>query len=55
LPPGQIISDGARLLAGSGGQTALELIEVQPEGKRRMTAQDFINGYRPTPGEKLEQ
>jgi methionyl-tRNA formyltransferase len=55
LSPGQIISDGARLLAGSGGQTALELIEVQPEGKRRMTAQDFINGYRPTPGEKLEQ
>ena len=35
--------------------TALELIEVQLEGKRRMTAQEFINGYRPKSGDRLGQ
>jgi methionyl-tRNA formyltransferase len=45
----------AHLLAGCGSGTALELIELQPEGKRRMAAGDFINGYRPKPGEKLGQ
>jgi methionyl-tRNA formyltransferase len=33
--------------------TALELIEIQLEGKRRMTAQEFINGYRPQSGDHL--
>ncbi|MFY9562161.1 MAG: methionyl-tRNA formyltransferase [Terriglobales bacterium] len=55
LAPGQLVADSARLLAGSGGQTVIELIELQPEGKRRMTAGDFINGYRPAIGEKLGQ
>ena len=35
--------------------TALELIEIQLEGKRRMTAQEFINGYRPKSGDHLGQ
>jgi methionyl-tRNA formyltransferase len=29
------------------------LIEVQVEGKKRMSAQDFVNGYRPYDGEVL--
>jgi hypothetical protein len=29
------------------------LLEVQMEGKRRMTALEFINGYRPRSGERL--
>jgi methionyl-tRNA formyltransferase len=33
----------------------LELIEIQLEGKRRMTAQEFINGYRPKSGDHLGQ
>ncbi len=35
--------------------TTLEIIEVQPEGKRRMTAQEFINGYQPKSGDHLGQ
>jgi len=35
------------------GEGAVELLEVQPEGKRRMSARDFLNGYRPRPGERL--
>ncbi len=55
LAPGEIAVDGTRLLVGCGRDTALELLELQVEGKRRMSAADFINGYRPTPGEKLGQ
>jgi len=55
LKPGQISAEPTRLLAGCGKKTALELIELQPEGKRRMSARDFINGYHPQPGEKLGQ
>ena len=55
LEPGQISAKSTRLLAGCGKNTALELIELQPEGKRRMSARDFINGYHPQPGEKLGQ
>jgi methionyl-tRNA formyltransferase len=55
LAPGQISAESTRLLAGCGKNTALELIELQPEGKRRMSARDFINGYHPQTGEKLGQ
>jgi methionyl-tRNA formyltransferase len=42
-----------RLIVGCGERTTLELLELQPEGKKRMTARDFIHGYRPHPREKL--
>ena len=41
------------LLVGCGHNTALELLELQPEGKKRMPVRDFINGYRPRTGERL--
>jgi len=63
LMPGEIAVEGTRLLVGCGDgydkgkdkntETALELIEIQLEGKRRMTAQEFINGYRPKSGDHL--
>ena len=31
----------------------LRLLEVQPEGKRRMTGAEFANGYRPRDGEAI--
>lgn len=59
LKPGEIAVEGTRLLVGCGkdkdNDTALELIEIQLEGKRRMTAQEFINGYRPKSGDHLGQ
>jgi len=44
-----------RLLLGFAHGTALEVRELQPEGKKRMSAQDFVNGYRPRSEEKLGQ
>jgi len=43
-PPGTArVVDGA-LRVACGGGTALGLLEVQPEGKKRMAARDFVNG-----------
>jgi methionyl-tRNA formyltransferase len=52
LPPGELVVDKDRLFVGCGG-TALALLELQPEGKKHMSARDFVHGYRPQTGEKL--
>ena len=44
---------GERLLAGCGAGTAIAIDELQLEGKRRMSAREFINGYQPKSGEKM--
>jgi methionyl-tRNA formyltransferase len=49
----ELTASGDQLFAGCGQATALELLEVQPEGKRRMATRDFIHGYRLQNGEKL--
>jgi len=53
VPSSELKTDGDRLLVGCGGGTAIELVELQLEGKKRTSAQDFLRGYRPLPGEKL--
>jgi methionyl-tRNA formyltransferase len=61
LTHGQIAIEGARVFVGcgkdkgKGTDTTLELLEIQLEGKRRMTAQEFISGYRPQSGDHLGQ
>jgi len=53
LSPGELKVEGERLLVGCGKNTALELITVQPEGKKRMSARDFVNGHQPKAKETL--
>jgi methionyl-tRNA formyltransferase len=50
---GQLSVDGDRLFVTCGEATVLELLFVQPEGKKRIAARDFIHGYRPQSGEQL--
>lgn len=50
---GQLIAPGSQLFVSCGQNTLLELLEVQPEGKKRMTARDFAHGYRPGKDERL--
>jgi len=53
-PPGEVIAaHGDELVVKCGEQTALRLIEVQPEAKRRMTARDFLNGLHLKVGDRL--
>ncbi len=44
---------GDELVVSCGDETALRLHEVQPEGKRRMSVRDFLNGSRLSAGERL--
>ena len=36
-----------------GNDNAIELLELQPEGKKRMSTRDFVHGYRPQMMESL--
>lgn len=51
--PGTLHPSKRRLLAACGGETALELVELQIEGRKRMSAADFLNGYRVAENETL--
>lgn len=54
LPPGSIAGvDGGRLIVACGVGTFMELQELQPAGKRRITAANFCCGYRLCVGTRL--
>jgi methionyl-tRNA formyltransferase len=53
LPVGELLVEADRLFVGCGTGTVLELLEVQPEGKKRMPARDFVHGFRPRTGGRL--
>lgn len=48
-----VVAHGDDLLVKCGEQTALRLIEVQPEAKRRMSARDFLNGAHLKVGDRF--
>ncbi len=50
---GQMTFNNDRLFVACGQDTVLELLTVQPEGKKKMSAHDFVNGYRPKHEERL--
>ena len=51
---GEIIAaHGDSLTVSCGSRTGLRLLEVQPEGGRRITARDFLNGAHVSVGERL--
>ncbi len=52
-PAGHFAIEDDRLLLGFAHGTALEVRELQVEGKKRMSAHDFVNGYRPRDNEGL--
>lgn len=53
LGEGELAVECDRLIAGCGEGSALEILELQLEGKKRMSARDLINGYQLKAGEKL--
>lgn len=44
---------GDHLLVATGGQGALEILELQPAGKRRMAAEEFLRGRKPQAGDRF--
>lgn len=53
VKPGTLFMSDKLLLAGCGSGTAIELIEVQQEGRKRVTADAFCNGARLNENESL--
>jgi len=52
-PPGTItLAEGDGLYAATG-TTWLQILELQPEGKRRMVVRDFLSGRRVDPGQRF--
>lgn len=49
--PGTVVSPEEFVVAGGEGAVALE--EVLPEGRRRMRGAELAHGHRPEPGERL--
>jgi methionyl-tRNA formyltransferase len=54
VPPAELRVDGTHLFVGCGEGTAIEIVELQLEGKRPTSASDFVRGYRPQSGERLD-
>jgi methionyl-tRNA formyltransferase len=53
ISPGHFVVENERLLLGFAHGTALEVLELQLEGKKRTPAHDFVNGYHPRSEEEL--
>jgi methionyl-tRNA formyltransferase len=51
--PGVVKVRGETLLVGCGGGSSIALDEVQLEGKRRMSAAEFLRGNQVRSGEEL--
>jgi methionyl-tRNA formyltransferase len=51
--PGRILVEGSRLLAACAAHTWLEFLEVQLEGKKRITAAEFLRGNPLAPDARL--
>jgi len=51
--PGRLIARRKRLLVACGEGTALEALEVQVEGRKRLSAEAFLNGQRLNENESL--
>jgi len=50
--PGEVLEAGQRLVVACA-EGAVELVEVQPAGKRRMSAGEWLHGTRVAPGTRL--
>lgn len=54
-PPGVVLAVGESAVVLGTGHGALALLEVQPEGKRRMTGAEFAHGQHLRPGSRCAQ
>ena len=54
LAPGALRVIGKKLYAGCGAGESIELLEIQTEGKKRMPAAAFLNGFQIAQDEGLQ-
>jgi methionyl-tRNA formyltransferase len=53
--PGEVVisEDDSRFLVATAGGRAIEVVELQPAGKRRMLADEFLRGRKLQPGDRF--
>jgi methionyl-tRNA formyltransferase len=51
--PGELLVDGDRLMVGCGEGSMLRFVDIQLEGKRPMSAAEFLRGFQVRSGERL--
>jgi len=51
--PGELFVENDHLYAACGGGALLQISALQPEGRKAISAREFVNGYRPAAGERL--
>lgn len=54
--PGVVVplpDESSRMVVGAGSGECVEILDLQPAGKRRMTAAEFLRGHHPQPGDQL--
>ncbi len=52
-PGALLLSDPSKMCVAVGGGDVVEVVELQPAGKRRMTAEELVRGRRPQAGDRL--
>ena len=53
LAQGALLAQRRKLFVGCGNSTLLELLEVQMEGRKKIAAEAFLNGFRPLDNELI--
>jgi methionyl-tRNA formyltransferase len=51
--PGAVVTAGEGGLCVAAGEGAVRLLEVGPAGRRRMSGDAFVRGFRPEPGDRI--
>jgi methionyl-tRNA formyltransferase len=51
--PGTVTVEDHKMSISCGQRTSIEVVEVQMEGKKRMTASEFLRGYQVKTGERV--
>jgi methionyl-tRNA formyltransferase len=49
--PGEVVAVGRESIVVAAGEGGVRVLEVQPAGRRRMTVEEFLRGYRVQVGE----
>ncbi len=47
LGPGKVLSDGTKHFKVACGKGFLSILNLQPEGRKRMSSEDFLRGFKP--------
>lgn len=53
--PGEVLGISRESILVACGKDGLEILKVQPENSRVISASEFVNGYRPQAGEMFQQ